>query len=107
MLPNSLKFLDRHLEAGPNDADPANRRITLTTTSGKVWIQVPTTGAAALYVKFGSASVAIDESSLSTELGANTAKLEIGASVVLDTAGNPCLDVYSASAWDVNVFEVE
>lgn len=107
MLPNSLKFLDRHLEAGPNATDPANRRITLTTTSGKVWIQVPTTGAAALYVKFGSASVAIDESSLSTELGANTAKLEIGASVVLDTAGNPCLDVYSASAWDVNVFEVE
>ena len=107
MLPNSLKFLDRHLEAGPNDADPANRRITLTTTSGKVWIQVPTTGAAALYVKFGSASVAIDESSLSTELGANTAKLEIGASVVLDTAGNPCLDIYSGSAWDVNVFEVE
>ncbi len=107
MLPNSLKFLDRHLEAGPNDTDPANRRITLTTTSGKVWIQVPTTGAAALYVKFGSASVAIDESSLSTELGANTAKLEIGASVVLDTAGNPCLDIYSGSAWDVNVFEVE
>jgi len=107
MLPNSLKFLDRHLETGPNDADPANRRITLTTTSGKVWIQVPTTGAAALYVKFGSASVAINESSLSTELGANTAKLEVGASVVLDTAGNPCLDVYSASAWDVNVFEVE
>jgi len=107
MLPNSLKFLDRHLETGPNDTDPANRRITLTTTSGKVWITVPTTGAAALYVKFGSASVAIDESSLSTELGANTAKLEIGASVVLDTAGNPCLDVYSASAWDVNVFEVE
>lgn len=107
MLPNSLKFLDRHLEAGPNDADPANRRITLTTTSGKVWIQVPTTGAAALYVKFGSASVAINESSLSTELGANTAKLEVGASVVLDTAGNPCLDIYSGSAWDVNVFEVE
>ena len=107
MLPNSLKFLDRHLEAGPNDTDPANRRITLTTTSGKVWIQVPTTGAAALYVKFGSASVAIDESSLSTELGANTAKLEVGTSVVLDTAGNPCLDIYSGSAWDVNVFEVE
>ena len=107
MLPNSLKLLDRHLEAGPNDADPANRRITLTTTSGKVWIQVPTTGAAALYVKFGSASVAIDESSLSTELGANTAKLEGGASGGLDTAGSPCLDVYSASAWDVDVYEVE
>jgi len=105
MLPNSLKILDRHLETGPNATDPADRRITLTTDSGKVWIQVPT-DAAALYVKFGSASVAIDESSLATELGPLTVKLEKGASVVLDTGGNMYLDVYSASAWDVNVHEV-
>lgn len=106
MLPNSLKILGRFLETGPNDGAPNNRRIgPLTSDSGKVWVQVPTT-AAALYVKFGGVAVGIDETSLSTELSAGTVKLEVGSSVVLDTAGNLYLDVYSASAWDVNVFEV-
>lgn len=107
MLPNSLKILNSHLEAGPNDADPANRRKTLTKDSGKVWITVPTTGASVLYVKFGGASVEINEGSLSAEYGAaNFVKLDIGASVVLDTGGNNYVDVYSASAWDVVIYEV-
>ncbi len=108
MLPNSLKILNSHFEAGPNDADPANRRKTLTQTSGKVWITVPTSGAAVLYVKFGpTAAVAIDEGALSAEFGAaNFVKLDIGASVVLDTGGNGFVDVYSASAWDVVIYEV-
>lgn len=107
MLPNSLKILNSHLEAGPNDADPANRRKTLTQSSGKVWITVPTTGAAVLYVKFGGASVEITEGALTNEFGAaNFVKLDIGASVVLDTGGNGYVDVYSPSAWDVVIYEV-
>lgn len=110
MLPNSLKIIKRHIETGPNATDPADRRIALNGTdprggkSGMVWIQVPASGAAVLYVKFGDSSVAIDEASLSTETGAF--KLEVGASVVLDTGGNTHVDVYSGSAWDVNVIEV-
>lgn len=107
MLPNSLKILWSHLEAGPDSATVTDRRKTLTQTSGKVWITVPTTGAAVLYVKFGGASVEINEGSLSAEYGAaNFVKLDIGASVVLDTAGNGYVDVYSASAWDVVIYEV-
>lgn len=107
MLPNSLKILNSHFEAGPNDADPANRRKALTQTSGKVWVTIPTTGAAALYVKFGTVAVAIDETALSAEFGAaNFAKLEVGSSTVLDTGGNAYVDIYSASAWDVVIYEV-
>lgn len=107
MLPNSLKILNSHFEAGPNSATVTDRRKTLTAPSGKVWITVPTTGAAVLYVKFGGASVEIIEGSLSAEFGsANFVKLDIGASVVLDTAGNGFVDVYSASAWDVVIYEV-
>lgn len=107
MLPNSLKILWSHLEAGPNAAAVADRRKTLTATSGKVWITVPTTGAAVLYVKFGGASVEINEGALANEFGAaNFVKLEVGASVVLDTGGNGYVDVYSPSAWDVVIYEV-
>ena len=107
MLPNSLKILNSHLEAGPNSATVTDRRKTLTKDSGKVWITVPTTGAAVLYVKFGGASVEIAEGALTNEFGAaNFVKLDIGASVVLDTAGNGFVDVYSASAWDVVIYEV-
>lgn len=105
-LPNSLLLTSagRVISSAPDDADPANRRKAIVGTTGKIWIQVPSSGAAVLYVKFGSATVAIDEAALSAETSAY--KLEVGSSVVLDTGGAAYVDVYSASAWDVNIHNV-
>lgn len=105
-LPNCIRLTSagRVISSAPNDADPANRRKALVGTTGKVWIQVP--GSAYItYVKFGNSAVAIDETSLATETSAF--KLEVGASVVLDTGGATHVDVYSASAWDVNIHNID
>jgi len=72
--------------------------------TGKIKVAVPQ-GGAKLYVKFGmSDAVTINSAALNNET--NVHILEVGELLVLNTYGATHVAVYSAAAWEVNLFEV-
>lgn len=73
--------------------------------TGKIKVTVPQSGAQ-LYVKFGmSDAVTINSAALDAETDVHI--LEVGESLVLNTYGATHVAVYSASVWQVNLFQVK
>lgn len=94
--------------ADPSTATAADRTKPTSEAgraTGKIKVAVPQ-GGAKLFVKFGmSVAVTINSAALNDELDVHI--LEVGESLVLNTYGATHVAVYSASVWEVNLFEVK